>query len=186
MHVRDWKDVLSDVTESGADPDGWRAVAGHRKKGLGEELFIGHPDAGVYELKTYAKNPLEVRGVGSRVARRIDDDIEPLLPRRGDGDDGGRFAVQSPPSDEEHAKSMATRLEETVKVHAEAPTTPEDFFTDLMDAVDSPAFGPMEYEFDGRPDRLDELTEEFADADDLLSEDLEELIDEDEVGRGFQ
>ncbi|SFR59744.1 hypothetical protein [Halogeometricum limi] len=184
MRVRDWTDILSDVTDSGADPEGWRAVAGHREDGLGEELFLGHPNVGVYELKTYAKNPLEVRGVGSRVARRIDDEIDPLLPRR--GDDGGRFAVQSAPEDEDHAKSMATRVEETVKVHAEAPTTPEDFFTDLMDAVDSPAFGPMEYEFDGRPDRLDDLTDEFADADELLDRDLDELIEEDDVGRGFQ
>jgi hypothetical protein len=184
MRARDWKDILADVTDSGVDPDGWRAVAGHREDGLGEDLFLGHPDAGVYELKTYAKNPLEVRGVGSRVARRIDDDIEPLLPRR--DADGGRFAVQSPPEDEDHAESMARRLEETVKVHAEAPTTPEDLFTDVMDAIDSPAFGPMEYEFDGRPDRLDDLTEEFADADDLLTDDLEDLIDEDAVGRGFQ
>ncbi|ADQ66829.1 hypothetical protein GL213_06195 [Halogeometricum borinquense] len=184
MRVRDWKDILSDVTDAGVDPDGWRAVAGHREDGLGEELFLGHPDAGVYELKTYAKNPMEVRGVGSRVARRIDDDIEPLLPRR--GDDGGRFAVQSPPEDEDHAESMAKRLEETVKVHAEAPTTPEDLFTDMMDAIDSPAFGPMEYEFDGRPDRLDDLTDEFSDADELLTEDLDDLIEDDGVGRGFQ
>jgi hypothetical protein len=81
---------------------------------------------------------------------------------------------------------MATRLEEAVKVHAEAPTDPDDFFTDVMDALDSPAFGPMEYEFDGRPDRLDDLTSEFADADELLSKDLDQLVEEDGVGRGFQ
>jgi hypothetical protein len=33
---------------------------------------------------------------------------------------------------------------------------------------------------------LDDLTEEFADADGLLTDDLEDLIDEDAVGRGFQ
>ncbi|MFD1598952.1 hypothetical protein [Halobellus rarus] len=185
MRVRDWQDILADVTEADVDPDGWRAVAGDRRGGLGEDLFLGHPNAGVYALKTYTKNPTELRGVGSRVARRIDDDLEPLLPSQ-ERDEGGRFAVQSPPEDEEHAKSMATRLEETVKVHAEAPTTPEDFFEDMMDALESPAFGPMEYEFDGRPDRLDDLSEEFADADELLSKDLDDLVEEDGVGRGFQ
>jgi hypothetical protein len=44
----------------------------------------------------------------------------------------------------------------------------------------------MEYEFDGRPDRLDDLEAEFADADELLSKDLDQLVEEDGVGRGFQ
>jgi hypothetical protein len=73
-----------------------------------------------------------------------------------------------------------------VKVHSEAPTDPDDFFTDVMDALDSPAFGPMAYEFDGRPGRLDDLEEEFSDADELLSKDLDQLVEEDGVGRGFQ
>ncbi|WP_049986892.1 hypothetical protein [Halobellus rufus] len=185
MRVRDWQDILADVTDADVDPDGWRAVAGERRGGLGEDLYLGHPNAGVYALKTYAKSPVELRGVGGRVARRIDDDLEPLLPSQERGEPA-RFAVQSPPEDEDHAKSMAKRLEETVKVHADAPTTPEDLFDDVMDALESPAFGPMDYEFDGRPDRLDDLTEEFADADELLSEDLEDLIEDDGVGRGFQ
>jgi len=185
MRVRDWQDILTDVTESDADPDGWRAIAGDRREGLGEDLFFGHPDEGVYALKTYTKNPTELRGVGGRVARRIDDDLDPLFPRRG-RDDAGRFGVRSPPEDGSDAEAMARRLEETVRVHAEAPTDPDDFFTDVMDALDSPAFGPMEYEFDGRPDRLDDLTDEFADADDLLSKDLDQLVEEDGVGRGFQ
>jgi len=185
MRVRDWQDILADVTEADVDPDGWRAVAGERRRGLGEDLYLGHPNAGVYALKTYAKNPVELRGVGSRVARRIDEDLEPLLPSQKQ-EEAARFAVQSPPEDEGHAKSMAKRLEEAVKVHAEAPTTPEDFFDDMMDALESPAFGPMEYEFDGRPERLDDLTDEFADADELLSKDLDDLVEEDGVGRGFQ
>ncbi|RDZ44131.1 hypothetical protein C5B91_11400 [Haloferax sp. Atlit-10N] len=191
MRVRDWQDILSEVVEDGRgrDPDAWRAVAGTRRRSLGEDLFLAHPNAGVYQLKTYAKNPYEVRGVGARVARRIDDDLDPLFPRRR-GDDGendaGRFAVQQPPEDESQAESMARRLEETVKVHADTPTTADDFFTDVMEALESPAFGPMDYEFDARPDRLDDLADEFADADELLSTDLDDLIESDGVDRGFQ
>ncbi|MGB9955814.1 hypothetical protein ACOZ4B_05440 [Haloferax prahovense] len=192
MRVRDWQDILSEVVEDGRDrdPDAWRAVAGTRRRSLGEDLFLAHPNAGVYQLKTYAKNPYEVRGVGARVARRIDDDLDPLFPhRRGDEhgeSDAGRFAVQRPPEDESQAESMARRLEETVKVHADAPTTADDFFTDVMEALESPAFGPMDYEFDARPDRLDDLADEFADADELLSTDLDDLIESDGVDRGFQ
>ncbi|WP_253737195.1 hypothetical protein [Halohasta salina] len=184
MRVRDWDDILSDVSEDDRDPDGWRAVAGHRRGGVGEDLYLGHPDAGVYLLKTYAKNPYELQGVGTQVARKVDDELDPLFPRR--TDDDGRFAIQQPPEDESAAESMATRLEETIKVHAEAPTTAEDFFTDLMEAVNSPAFGPMEYDIDDRPDRLDDLAETFEDANELLSKELDDLIDEAGVDRGFE
>ncbi|MFA9518230.1 hypothetical protein ACERIT_13615 [Halopenitus sp. H-Gu1] len=183
MRVRDWQDILREVTEESTDPDGWRAVAGSRQEGIGEDLFIGHPSVGVYQLKTYAKNPRDLRGVGTRVARRVDDGLEPLFPSE---NDPGRFAVRSSPEDEDHAKDMATRLKETLKVHAEAPTDPEHLFEDVMEAVDSPAFGPIDYEFDGRPGELEDLTDEFEEAERLLSSELDDLIEEDEVGRGFQ
>ena len=183
MRVRDWQDIMEEVVDSGADPDGWRAVAGDRRGGLGEDMFVGHPDAGVFQLKTYARNPFDVKGVGSEVARRIDDDLDPLFPTK---DGAGRFGVQSGPEDESDAEETATRLEEVIKTHADAPTTGDALFEDVMDALDSPAFGPMEYEFDDRPDSLDELNDTFEEAEELLSKELDDLVEEDGVGRGFQ
>ncbi|WP_117595071.1 hypothetical protein [Haloprofundus halophilus] len=183
MRVRAWRDILEEVTADGSDGEDWRAVAGRRREGVGEDLVLGHPNRGVYFLKTYAKNPYELRGVGARVARRVDDGLEPLLPNR---ESAGRFAVQNPPEDDEHAKTMAKRVRETVRVHGDAPTTPDDFFTDLMEALDSPAFGPMEFDPEERPDSLDAFGDEFEEAERLLDAELDDLVDEDEVGRGFQ
>ena len=182
MRVRDWQDILDDVVDESTDAEGWRGVAGQRRGGVGEDLYIGHPAAGVYHLKTYAKNPYDVRGVGTRVARRIDEDLDPLLPGE---ETPGRFAVRNPPESEDAAETMATRLEETVRVHAEAPTTPDDFFEDVMDAVESPAYGPMDFDGYDRPEELDELAGTFEEAEELLTGELDDLIDEDEVGRGF-
>ncbi|MFB6303953.1 MAG: hypothetical protein ABEH47_02205 [Haloferacaceae archaeon] len=184
MRVRDWQDILTDVVEESADPAGWRAVGGERAAGVGEDLYLGHPSVGVYHLKTYAKNPFEVRGVGTRVARKVDGDLDALLPT--EDDVPGRFAVNSAPEDEDEAETMAKRLEETVKVHAEAPTDPEHFFEDLMEAVDSPAFGPMEFDVADRPDPLDDLATTFEDAEEVLDAELEDLVEDDGVGRGFQ
>ena len=184
MRVKDWQDILSEVTESNRDPEGWRAVAGQREAGVGEDLYLGHPSGGVYHLKTYTKNPSELRGVGTQVARKVDEDIAPLFPRR-DEEEAGRFAVQEAPEDEREAKSMASQLEETIQAHADADTDPDAFFSDVMDAVDSPAFGPMEYELSERPDRLDDLSGTFEDAESLLNSELDELIEDDDVGRGF-
>ena len=92
MRVRDWDDIVADVVESGAEPEGWRAVAGDRANGLGEDLYLGHPNSGVFHLKTYAKNPFEVHGVGTQVARRLDDELGTFFP---ESSDTSRFAVQS-------------------------------------------------------------------------------------------
>ncbi|MFB6079403.1 MAG: hypothetical protein ABEJ81_00125 [Haloferacaceae archaeon] len=184
MRVRDWRAILEDVTESSADPDGWRAIGGRRAAGVGEDLYLGHPAVGVYHLKTYARNPFEVEGVGTRVARKVDGDLDPLLPDA-DGEDG-RFAVRTPPEDEDHAERMGRRVEETLRVHSEAPTGPDDFFRDLMEALDSPAFGPVRFDLADRPDPLDDLSTTFEEADRLLDAELDDLVEDDGIGRGFQ
>lgn len=182
MRIREWRDVLADVTERDVDPTGWRAVAGDRSSGVGEDMYLAHPGAGVFFLKTYAKNPYELRGVGSRVARKVDDDLESLFPTQ---ESGGRFAVQSPPDDPDEAETIAKRLETVLQTHSDAPTSPEDMFEDVMDAIESPAFGPMAYDQYDRPDGLDDLGEQFEEADELLDAELEDLIDDDAVDRGF-
>jgi hypothetical protein len=182
MRVRDWDDILNDVVESSVDPDGWRAVGGGRQSGIGEDLYIAHPSMGAFQLKTYAKNPYEVDGVGTKVARRVDEDIEPLFPSEESGT--GLFGVQDPPSDEETAEERAQKLKSVVETHADAPTTPEALFEDIMDAVESPAYGPMEFDQYDRPEQMDDLADTFEDAEDLLEKEFEDVVDED-VERGF-
>ncbi|WP_335998588.1 hypothetical protein [Halorientalis halophila] len=180
MRVRDWQDILEDVVESDADASGWRAVGGDRASGIGEDLYVGHPDAAVYQLKTYAKNPFEVQGVGTRVARRIDEDLDDLFP----SDDAGRFVVQQPVEADE-AEDVANELEEVIRAHADAPTTPDALFDDVMETLDSPAFGPAEFELTDRPDGMDELAETFEEAEEMLDAELDDLVDEN-VSRGFE
>lgn len=181
MRVRDWQDVVRDVVEEDVNPDDWRAIAGPRDRGVGEDLYLAHPNAGVYFLKTYAKNPYELRGVGSRVARSIDENIGGYLP----SDGSGQFAVQSVPDDEDEAKRRASRVEEVVRTHSVAPTSPDALFEDLMGAIDSPAFGPIDYDQTSRPPGLDGLGNTFDEAEQLLDTELEDLIGNDEIDRGF-
>lgn len=183
MRIRDWDDLVEDVVQRDVDPEGWRAVAGDRSAGLGEDMYLGHPAAGVYQLKTFAKNPFEVRGVGAHVARRIDEDLDPLFPRE---NAGGRFAVNDGPADADEAESMASRVGEVVRTHADAPTTPDALFEDVMDAMDAPAYGPIEYDQFGRPEGLDDLADEFEEAEELLDAELDDLVDTADVGRGFE
>jgi len=182
MRVRDWQDIMADVVESDATAEDWRAVGGDRAGGIGEDLFIGHPSAGVFQLKTYARNPYEVQGVGAQIARRLDDELDPLFPTE---EARGHFGVQEPVEDEDRAESMAARLETVIETHAEAPTTPEAMFEDVMDALESPAYGPMDFESHGRPEPLDSLSDTFEEAEELLDAELSDLVDE-SVSRGFE
>lgn len=183
MRVREWQDIVADVAEKDVEPDDWRAVGGDRSSGPGEDLFMGHPAVGVFQLKTYSKNPYDVRGIGTQVTNDVGDDLRGLFP---DANDEGRFAIQQGPADEEEAERTADRVEEVLGAHAAAPTEPGDLFDDLMGVLNSPAFGPMDYRFDDRPDPLDDLTNTFADAQTVLETEIEELITNDRVGRGFQ
>jgi hypothetical protein len=182
MRVHDWQDILTDVVESNAAPDDWRAVAGNRRQGIGEDMYLGHPDAGVFQIKTYAKNPFDVKGVGGKVARRVDEDIDPFFPTA----ESGRFGIQSPIEDESQAEQTASELEEVIQTHADAPTTPDALFEDVMGALDSPAYGPIDYDQYDRPGQLDDLGNTFEEAEQLLEADFEDIVEEDSVGRGFQ
>ena len=180
MRVRDWQDILEEVVESDAEPSGWRAVGGDRANGIGEDLYVGHPSAGVFQLKTYAKNPFEVNGVGAQVARKIDDELDPLFPEK----EAGRFGVQRP-VEEEDAEDKVNELSEVLQAHADAPTTPDALFDDVMETLDSPAFGPADIDLYDRPDRVEDLSTTFEEAEELLDKELDDVIDE-SVDRGFQ
>ncbi|AGB16486.1 hypothetical protein Halru_1888 [Halovivax ruber XH-70] len=182
MRIREWNDLLEDVSDESAAPADWRAIAGDRASGVGEDLYLAHPQVGVYLLKTYAKNPYEVGGYGAEVARSLDDELGSFLPS---DDADGRFALQQPPDDEDHAETVTNRLQTVVETHRDAPTTPKDFFDDVMDALESPAFGPMEYDQFDRPEELDELAARFEEAESVLDAELDELIEADDVDRGF-
>ena len=182
MRVRDWQDILGDVVESDSDAGGWRAVAGDRRGGPGEDMFLGHPSVGVFQLKTFAKNPYEVQGVGARVARSVDEDLDSLFP---DGDSGGRFGVNDGVEDAAEATERATELETVLEAHADAPTTPDALFEDVMGALESPAYGPMDYDMYDRPNDLDSLSGTFEEAEDVLTTELDDLIEDSDVGRGF-
>jgi len=181
MRVRDWQEIVEDVVDSDVDPAGWRAVGGDRAGGVGEDTYLAHPAVGVLQFKTYPRNPFEVEGVGARVARRVDEDVRDLLPAE---NADGRFAVTSPPEDEQQAETVGRRLAEVFHAHDEAPTDPDHLFEDVMEAVESPAYGPMEFDAYDRPDRLESLADTFEDAEAALDAEFEDVVDED-VRRGF-
>ncbi|MFP4627710.1 MAG: hypothetical protein ACLFMX_01845 [Halobacteriales archaeon] len=181
MRVRDWDDVLADIAERPATTDDWRAVVGTRRRGLGEDVYLAHPRLGVYALKTFAKNPFEVRGVGTRVARSVDEELAEHFPDR---DHPARFAINRAPSTPAEATDRARSVEAVIEAHHSAPTDPTDLFVDLMEAIESPAHGPLALGPNRRSTALDGLSGTFEEADAVLDEELDRRIDRSGVGRG--
>jgi hypothetical protein len=84
-------------------------------------------------------------------------------------------------------KKVTQRVEETLRAHVDAPTTSLDLFEDVMVAIGSPAYGPLDYRGIGnRPESLDILAREFHDMDRKLELKLEEMIKDDGIGKGFE
>lgn len=77
MKIKSRNDVLNDVIRDAKTfPTGWKALFGKDYERLSRDYYLFHPESGIYLLKEYQKNPFEVRGIGGKIARYIDDDIE--------------------------------------------------------------------------------------------------------------
>jgi hypothetical protein len=70
-------EILNDIIkDSKKYPNDWKAAFGKDKKLFSNDYYIFNPTVGIYVLKEYQKNPYRVIGVGSKIARHIDDEIE--------------------------------------------------------------------------------------------------------------
>ena len=76
-NIKARNEVLNDVIKDGKKhPNNWKAVFGKDKKHLSRDYYIFNPNIGIYLLKEYEKNPFEVKGIGGKIARKIDENIE--------------------------------------------------------------------------------------------------------------
>ena len=83
MKVKKRNEVLNDIIKDAKkQPKGWKAAFGKDPKHLSNDYYIFNPEIGIYLLKEYHKNPYEVKGVGGKVARNIDDDILKLQEKK--------------------------------------------------------------------------------------------------------
>jgi len=77
VKIKSRNDVLNDVIRDAKKfPTGWKALFGKDNERLSKDYYLFHPESGIYMLKEYQKNPFEVKGIGGKIARYIDNDIE--------------------------------------------------------------------------------------------------------------
>ncbi len=77
MKIKNRNEILNDIILDGKKhPKGWQAIFGQDNQRLTRDCYIMNPEIGVYYMKEYNKNPFIVKGIGSKIARKIDDEIE--------------------------------------------------------------------------------------------------------------
>jgi len=84
--MRTREEILLEIISKGKEiPKGWKATSRYDTKLHATEYNILHPEVGIYQIKEWQKNPFHVKGVGAKIARRVDDILinEPL----------GRFGI---------------------------------------------------------------------------------------------
>jgi hypothetical protein len=83
VKIKSRSEILNDVVKDGKKyPKNWKAVFGKDKKRLSRDYYLFNPKTGVYLLKEYEKNPFEIKGLGGKIARNIDDDIEARITKK--------------------------------------------------------------------------------------------------------
>ena len=77
MKIKSRSNLLNDVIRDAKKyPKGWKAVIGKDENRFSNDYYIFNPNTGIYLLKEYQKNPFEIKGIGGKIARYVDDNIE--------------------------------------------------------------------------------------------------------------
>ncbi|MEF8847838.1 MAG: hypothetical protein V5A68_01740 [Candidatus Thermoplasmatota archaeon] len=70
-------ETLKDIIKAGKRyPKNWKAVFGKDYKNFSNDYYLFHPKTGMYLLKEYQKNPYTLKGVGGKIAKRVDEHVE--------------------------------------------------------------------------------------------------------------
>jgi hypothetical protein len=70
------EEILQDIIRKGKNaPKGWQATYRYDPQLHATEYNILHPAVGLYQIKEWQKNPYETQGVGTKIARRIDENL---------------------------------------------------------------------------------------------------------------
>ena len=83
MKIKSRNEILNDIIKDAEKyPKDWKAIFGKDKERLSRDYYIFNPSIGIYLLKEYQKNPFEVKGIGEKIARDVDEDIENEITKR--------------------------------------------------------------------------------------------------------
>ncbi|MHA2227127.1 MAG: hypothetical protein ACXAC8_18065 [Candidatus Hodarchaeales archaeon] len=87
MTIKSLQEILRDILKDGRKTPGeWKSISAPTRDRSGSDLLLFHPDTGpIYQVKAYEKNPYQITGIGSKLARDVDEDFLKLIQNRKTG-----------------------------------------------------------------------------------------------------
>jgi hypothetical protein len=82
VKIKSRNKLLNDIIKDAKKyPKDWKAVIGKDENRFSNDYYIFNPNIGIYLLKEYQKNPYEIKGIGGKIARYVDENIENEISR---------------------------------------------------------------------------------------------------------
>lgn len=160
-------EILDEIAAEGnKELKQWSAAFGFDQETHSYDLYILNPVIGVYQIKMDHKNPYELRGVGGRIARRVDEEISPP------GNDRFGIIRQNPRKIVESMK-MGIPLH---KILEEAM-----IFNREGHGIEVPVKGPL----DTSDASISKLRAAFQDEMECISEEFEKVVEEDGAYKSY-
>jgi hypothetical protein len=84
MTVKNLNEILREIMKEGRKTPGeWKTFAAPTKDRFGSDLLLFHPvDGPIYQVRAFEKNPYQIEGMGTRIARNVDEDFLKLIKDR--------------------------------------------------------------------------------------------------------
>ncbi|MFX0013977.1 MAG: hypothetical protein ACFFB2_18460 [Promethearchaeota archaeon] len=81
MTIKSLQEILRDILKEGRKTPGeWKTISAPTKDQFGSDLLLFHPTTGpIYQVRAYEKNPFQMQGMGTRIARDVDEDFLKLI-----------------------------------------------------------------------------------------------------------
>lgn len=81
MAIKSLQEILRDILKEGRKTPGeWKTISAPTPDRFGSDLLLFHPNLGpIYQIRAYEKNPLQMTGMGTRIARDVDEEFLNLI-----------------------------------------------------------------------------------------------------------
>ncbi len=169
MKIKPRNDILRDIIRDGKKhPKGWHAAFGTDPSLFSHDCYIFHPHIGIYLLKEYNKNPFEVKGVGLKLARRIDEDIQEQMTRK-----SGDFGII-----QGDIRKILTNINKGIP--------PQQILTSALQGEDLGITIPVQGRASTSQDTFHSLKSTFSQKQKKLQTHLEKMVSEDKLYTSYE
>jgi hypothetical protein len=164
VKIKSRNETLNDIIrDSKKYPKGWKAAFGKDDKLFSHDYYIFNPNIGIYLLKEYQKNPYNVKGLGTKIARHIDEDIQEKISEK-----SGDFGI------------IQGNIKKIVK-NIDRGIDPQKIFEEGLKGRDLGIRMPVRGKASTSKDAFDHLQEAFSSKQKRLNSKLEKMISDDGI-----